>query len=264
MSLFKGAFQTRDFFLLTLDALRFDVARDALARGELPNLASVLPKGFEARHTPASFTFPAHQAFFAGFFPTPIAPGRHVRPLALRFAGSKTLGPGTLRLEGPDLVTALREAGYFTLCIGGTTFFNPASPLGCVLPELFDESHWTKQMGVGSRHASRHQLTLAARRLRQMPTEQRVFLFMNLSATHPPTKIFVPGATEESPETQAAALRDLDRHLPQLFHAMRERGGAVGIICSDHGTCFGDDGFTGHRLAHPAVWTVPYAETWIE
>ena len=264
MSLFKAAFRERDFFLLTLDALRFDVARDSFTRGDLPNFASILPHGFEARHTPASFTFPAHQAFFAGFFPTPAAPGRHVRPMALRGAGSKTLGRETLLLRGPDLVTALREAGYFAICIGGTTFYNPASPLGRVLPGLFDESHWAKQMGVGSRHASRLQLGLATRRLADIATDQRVFLFLNLAATHPPTTIFVPGASEESPATQAAALRDLDRHLPPLLEAMRARGGAVGIVCSDHGTCFGDDGFTGHRLAHPAVWTVPYAETIIE
>jgi hypothetical protein len=32
------------------------------------------------------------------------------------------------------------------------------------------------------------------------------------------------------------------------------------VICSDHGTAYGEDGFAGHRLAHPVVWTVPYAE----
>ena len=32
------------------------------------------------------------------------------------------------------------------------------------------------------------------------------------------------------------------------------------VICSDHGTAYGEDGYTGHRLAHPVVWEVPYAE----
>ena len=32
------------------------------------------------------------------------------------------------------------------------------------------------------------------------------------------------------------------------------------IVCSDHGTLYGEDGFTGHRIGHPAVWTVPYAD----
>ena len=32
------------------------------------------------------------------------------------------------------------------------------------------------------------------------------------------------------------------------------------IICSDHGTLYGEDGYVGHRIAHPIVTTVPYAE----
>ena len=61
-------------------------------------------------------------------------------------------------------------------------------------------------------------------------------------------------------ETHAAALRYVDSALPPLFEAQRRRGPALCIICSDHGTLYGEDGFTGHRLAHPNVWQVPYAE----
>ena len=32
------------------------------------------------------------------------------------------------------------------------------------------------------------------------------------------------------------------------------------ILCSDHGTLYGEDGYVGHRVAHPIVTTVPYAE----
>ena len=260
---FQEAFGKRDFLLLTLDALRYDVARDTLAAGRLPNLGALLPNGFEPRHTPATFTFAAHQAFFAGFFPTPISPGPHLRPLALRFAGSRTTGPDTLLLEGSSLMAAYQQAGYRTICLGGTGFFNPGSPLGAVLPSLFEESHYSRETSVVSPLASRNQFRIARERLQSLPKEQRVFLFINAAATHPPTKMFLKGATRESCETQAAALVDLDRHLPVLLDALRARGGAVGIICSDHGTCFGedgDDGYIGHRLAHPQVWTVPYAE----
>ena len=31
-------------------------------------------------------------------------------------------------------------------------------------------------------------------------------------------------------------------------------------MCSDHGTAYGEEGYYGHRVAHPVVWTVPYAE----
>lgn len=257
---FKAAFGQRDFLFVTLDALRYDVARDTLASGDAPNLAALVGGAFECRHSPATFTLAAHQAFFAGFLPTPVGPGPHMRPVALRFGGSRTTSKDTLVLGGDNVVRAFAEAGYHTVCIGGTNFFNPSSPIGAVLPQMFAESHWTREMGVTSPHASRLQLGLAAERLRAIPTSQRVFMFVNAAATHPPTRMFMPGSAGESTQTQAAALRDLDKHLPPLLDALRERGGAVGIVCSDHGTCFGDDGLTGHRLAHPAVWNVPYAE----
>src|SRR5262245_5236425 len=57
---------------VTLDCLRLDVARRALADGRTPNLAGVLPPHrWEPRETPGTFTLPAHQAFFHGFLPTP-------------------------------------------------------------------------------------------------------------------------------------------------------------------------------------------------
>ena len=45
-----------------------------------------------------------------------------------------------------------------------------------------------------------------------------------------------------------------------LFAALQRRGPTLAILCSDHGTTYGEDGYTGHRLAHPVVWSVPYAE----
>ena len=37
-------------------------------------------------------------------------------------------------------------------------------------------------------------------------------------------------------------------------------GWVFAIACSDHGTLYGEDGYVGHRVAHPIVSTVPYAE----
>ena len=107
-------------------------------------------------------------------------------------------------------------------------------------------------------------MTLAVERLAALPTTQRAFLFINVSALHRPNLVYLPGATRESVDSQAAALAYVDSQLPPLFAALRARGGCLAIICSDHGTAYGEDGFTGHRLAHPTVWTVPYAELVIE
>src|SRR4051794_612316 len=93
---------THDILLLTLDTLRHDVARDCLRAGRTPNLAALLPGGaWEERHTPGSFPFAAHAAFFAGFLPTPARPGRHPRLFAVRFDGSETTAERTCVFDAP-------------------------------------------------------------------------------------------------------------------------------------------------------------------
>lgn len=252
---------SHDLLLLVFDTLRFDVAVDLLARGKTPNLAKLLPAGgWERRHSPGSFTFAAHQAFFAGFLPTPARPGRHPRPFALRFQGSETTAPQTCVFDAPDIVTGLRARGYRTVCIGGVGFFNKQNPLGCVLPGLFDESHWRPDLGVTDPRSTEHQVALAQEILHRVDPGQRVFLFINLSALHQPNRFYLPGASEDSLTSHAAALEYVDRHLPPLFEALQRRAPSFCILCSDHGTAYGEDGFTGHRVAHPVVWTVPYAE----
>src|SRR5687768_9665761 len=116
---------THDVLLVTLDTLRYDVAREALEAGSTPYLAAVLPGGaWELRYTPGTFTYAAHHAFFAGFLPTPACPGPHSRLFAARFAGSETTTEQTCVLDAPDIVTGLARLGYHTACIGGVGFFN--------------------------------------------------------------------------------------------------------------------------------------------
>src|SRR5512135_1603908 len=94
---------THDLLFVVLDTLRYDVATRLLDEGRTPNLAARLPGGkWELRHSPGSFTYAAHQAFFAGFLPTPARPGRHPRLFALAFEGSETTAKGTCVLDGPD------------------------------------------------------------------------------------------------------------------------------------------------------------------
>lgn len=250
-----------DVLFVTLDTLRYDVARDALQAGLTPNLANVLPSGmWEERHTPASFTYAAHHAFFAGFLPTPPAPGNHPRLFAARFEGSETITEQTCVFDAPDIVSGFSRRGYHTICIGGVGFFNKQNPLGSVLPNLFCESHWSPALGVTDARSTENQVRLALEILTRVPDERRVFLFVNVSAIHQPNSIFLPGADRDSVASQSAALSFVDSHLPPLFCALQRRGPVLVVICSDHGTAYGEDGFNGHRLAHSVVWTVPYAE----
>ncbi len=252
---------THDVLFVTLDALRYDVARDALARGATPHLATHLPSGrWEERHTPGNFTYAAHQAFFAGFLPTPIGPDPQPRLFAARFAGSETTGPETAVFDAADIVSGLAGEGYHTVCIGGVGFFSRLTPLGSVLPGLFAESHWSPELGVTDPHSTEHQVALAEQVLERLPRDRRLFLFLNVAAIHQPSCIYLPGRERDDLETHAAALAYVDRHLPRLFAAFQRRAPTLVILCSDHGTAYGEDGYWGHRVSHPVVWTVPYAE----
>ena len=247
-----------DILFVTLDTLRHDVAAELAAAGRTPTLAQVLPGGvWERRHTPATFTYAAHHAFFAGFLPTPVEPGPHPRLFAARFPGSESTAAGTWVFDAPDVVTALASAGYHTVCVGGVGFFNRRSPLGSVLPGLFAESHWTPELGVTDPASFEHQLEVVDKVDHPGP----LFLFVNVSALHQPNRHYLPGATEDSRASHAAALEYVDRHIGRLFAFATARGRPCLVIaCSDHGTAYGEDGLTGHRVAHDVVWTVPYAE----
>jgi hypothetical protein len=250
-----------NFLWLTFDCLRHDVARHALEHGLTPHLARALPPdGWQARETPGTFTLAAHQAFFHGFLPTPPGPGPHPRPLAVDFEGSLTTVPHTRVFAGASsIIDGFRRAGYRTFCVGGVGFFNKRNALGRVLPGHFAESVWDPQLGVTGRDPARRQVAAAADWLAGVAAQERLLLFINVSATHPPHAHYLPGAAEDSPASQAAALAAVDAALPPLFDALRARGPCFCLLMADHGDAYGDDGRWGHRIAHPAVTTVPYA-----
>lgn len=255
------AIGTADLLLITFDALRLDVAEQALRGGQTPFLAGLIQNRWEPRHTPGSFTYAAHMAFFAGFWPTPVSPGPHPRPFALRFAGSRSTDRNTCVMDADNIVSGLKELGYHTVCVGGVGYFNKLNPLGNVMPSLFDESHWRPGFAVSELHSSREQVRQAVTSIEATPIGRPLFVFLNLSALHPPTHMYVTGARTDSVATQAAALAYVDQQLPPLFDALRQRGrGGIAYLMSDHGTLFGEDGYSGHRVGHPTVWTVPYAE----
>ncbi len=253
--------RSHDILMLVLDTLRFDVATAEWREGRTPVLARLLPQGWEERHSPGSFTLAAHQAFFAGFLPTPARPGEAPpRLFGARFMGSETMGQGTKIFDAPDIITGFRAEGWRTICIGGVGFFNRKDPLGRVLPGLFECAYWETRFGVTEPDSSRHQFELAAELLAG-ETDRPTFLFINVSALHQPNCHYLPGAETDSVASHAAALRYVDGQLPVLLVALaRKRRPTFCLLLSDHGTAYGEDGWRGHRLAHPVVWTVPYAE----
>ena len=255
-----------DVILITLDSLRFDAAENTFAQGKLPVLSRWLPRsGFERRHSPASFTYAAHHAFLAGFLPTSVRPsplGRaHPRLFALAFPGSESSTENTyIFSQGGSLPEAFSELGYRSICIGGVGFFNKRNPLGSVLPNMFQESYWREEFGVTSKDSTDAQVALASTLLARC--EQRIFMLLNISAIHQPNSHYLPdvlAGRKDDLASHEAALCYVDQALAPLLDALAKRGPAFVIICSDHGTAYGEDGYFGHRHAHPVVMDVPYA-----
>ena len=180
-------------------------------------------------------------------------PGPHERLLALRFPGSETIGPGTTVLDGPDIVRGFALQGYRTICIGGTGFFNPSTPLGAELPGRFHEAHWDPSFGVTEPRSTENQVRCALER--KAAHAGPVFLFLNVSALHQPNCSYLQQATDNL-HSHRAALRYVDGALEPLLTAFAD---ATLLVMADHGTLYGEDGYTGHRVAHPLVTTVPFA-----
>ena len=250
---------SHDIVLITLDTLRYDVAQQQLNKGHLPNIAKHIDS-WELRHSPGSFTYSAHQAIFAGFFPTPSDNPHAERLMALEFPGSETISENTVVFNAANIVAGLQSCGYHSLCVGGVGFFNKQTPLGRVIPDWFHESYWSKELGVTEPCSTENQIQLALQRISLLDESQRMFLFINVSAIHQPNCYYLENHTEDNLASHAAALRYVDAQLEPLFKTLSGRADTLYLLCSDHGTLYGESGFTGHRLAHEHVWNVPYGE----
>lgn len=250
-----------DIIFITLDTLRYDVAQKLWQENQLPNFNKWLPSsGWEKRHSPGSFTFAAHQSFFAGFLPTKIQK-KQPRLFASQFMGSETTAASTFVFEADNLVHGLHSVEYKTVCIGGVGFFNKQTALSRVFPAMFEESYWEEKFGVTEKESTYFQLTKAKSILAETPN--KLFLFINISALHQPNYFYNNNNTnkEDNLESHAAALKYVDSQLPILMDALEKRKRKSFVICcADHGTTYGEDGYFGHRLAHPNVWDVPYVD----
>jgi len=262
---FNQLIGNHDILFIVLDTLRYDVSCTALSCNLTPVMANYLAeKKWEKCHSPATFTYPAHHAFFAGFLPTLISPTLHPRLFAAEFIGSETTSETTWRFKQATVIEALAAQGYHTSCIGGVGFFNKKNAIGSVFPNLFAESHWLPSTGVACKESTENQVNIALTSLQQLPAQQRLFSFINISALHQPNYFYLESAKEkdkkqDSIESQIAALAYVDTQLERLFSAMQQRAPTFCILCSDHGTCYGEDGYYGHKVAHEVVLTVPYA-----
>ena len=180
------------------------------------------------------------------FYPTAIGLRRKIPKGAYAFSGS-------------TIMEGLAIDGYQTWCVGGVSFFDKRSDMGKVFPGYFQYSDWNPSFGCKVKDSTKNQVDFLLKKIGQAEPQRRIFLYLNVDAIHYPNYFYLDGNREDGYESHRAALRYADQELGRLFEGWkRQRGGAFVICCSDHGTCYGEDGCQFHGVNHPVVNTIPY------
>ena len=250
-----------DILLVCLDTLRYDVAAKEEAQGTTPVLNRY--GSWKKCQAPGNFTWPSHHAMFAGFLPADYGAKNLADREMLFFPKQIGMGKkaprGAYGFSGGTIMEGLEKEGYDTWCIGGVSFFDKRSDLGKVFPGYFRKSYWNPSFGCGVKDSTKNQVDFILKKLDGADPEQNIFMYLNVDAIHYPNYFYLEGSSYDTAASHGAALRYVDGELGRLFDRWKEkRGEAFVICCSDHGTCYGEDGCQFHGINHPIVNTVPY------
>ena len=158
------------------------------------------------------------------------------------------------------IALAVKEKdNYETWCVGGVAFFDKRSDMGKVFPGFFQKSYWNPSFSCPVKESTKNQVDFLLKKIEAADREKRIFLYLNVDAIHYPNYFYLEGAVHDGLDSHAAALRYVDGELGRLFEGWKKkRGDTFVICCSDHGTCYGEDGCQFHGINHPAVNTIPY------
>ncbi len=249
-----------DILFVCLDTLRYDVAVEEEEAGTTPVLNAY--GRWEKCQAPGNFTLPSHHAMFAGFLPSRFDAKSVADRELLFFPASIGLGKkgpkGAYSFSGATIMEGLEQEGYETWCVGGVAFFDKRTDLGRVFPGYFQKSFWRPSFACPVKDSTKNQVDFILRKIEHAEAEH-IFLYLNVDAIHYPNYFYLEGASSDSLASHGAALRYVDGELGQLFAGWKERRGSTFVICcSDHGTCYGEDGCQFHGINHPVVNTVPY------
>ena len=256
----------KDILFLCLDTLRYDAAMQEEEAGNTPVLNRY--GSWEKRQAPGNFTYPSHHAMFAGFLPCPFGAKSLADREMLFFPRQIGMGgktpEGAFAFSGSTIMEGLEKEGYDTWCVGGVAFFDKRTELGRVFPGYFEKSYWNPSFACPVKGSTANQVDFILKRIAGAEPGRRIFLYLNVDAIHYPNYFYLDGAADDSLESHRAALRYVDGQLGRLFEGWKQlRGGGFVICCSDHGTCYGEDGCQFHGINHPAVNTVPYKHFFI-
>ncbi len=256
----------QDILLICLDTLRYDAAVMEEEAGGTPVLNGY--GAWEKRQAPGNFTYPSHHAMFAGFLPCRFDAKSIADREMLFFPRQIGMGNkvprGAFGFSGSTIMEGLEREGYDTWCVGGVSFFDCRSDLGKVFPGYFKKSYWKPSFACPVKESTKNQVDFLLRKLSEAEKEKRIFLYLNVDAIHYPNYFYLDGARQDSLESHRAALRYVDKELGRLLEGWGEqRGKSFVICCSDHGTCYGEDGCQFHGINHPKVNEIPYKHFFI-
>lgn len=183
-----------------IDSLRYDVAFEEQQNQGTPVLNEF--GGWRKCFAPGNFTYPSHQAMFAGFFPVDEGISDMKEREKLFF--SEDIGMGrkapenAYTFQGSNWVEGLEREGYDTYCIGGVSFFDKRTDIGKVMPSYFKNSYWNPSFGCKVKESAEHQVDFAIQKLAQIPDGQLVMMYLNISALHYPNYFYIPEAKRDS------------------------------------------------------------------
>lgn len=271
--------ESHNILFICIDSLRFDVASEEEASGGTPVLNRY--GRWRKCSAPGNFTYPSHQAMFAGFLPIDCEINEMKKRETLFF--SEDIGMGRKAPEGaflfsrPTWIEELADKGYETYCIGGLSFFDKRTELGKVLPSVFQHSYWNPSFSCKVKDSAKNQVDFALKKISEYNisrknADSKIMMYINISAIHYPNYFYANCIADciadcgkrDSKEAHRMALRYVDSQLLRLFNGFADIGDTFVICCSDHGTCYGEDGVWYHGVNHPIVNTVPYKHFIIE
>jgi hypothetical protein len=268
---------------ITLDSCRWDTYKLA----KTPNLDRI-GKAKPAQ-THASFTLPAHHAFFAGHIPSTgkdedfySRSGAYLWRLNGATPNKKKIG---VFLKGDSVIDGYRKKGHKIKGFAGVSIFSKEN---ASLRKYFKKSEFAHYGLFSYHHPRTSRKTSPLFNLKDivsfMKKSKSWFVFINEGATHSPYNLKPMNKSAKSllrevapsfggvqtaaskksykqgkmlHKIQIETVEILDKQIGKLLDAAPKDKPILIIICADHGQMFGEHGKWGHFHNKKEVLTVP-------
>jgi len=290
MDIFKKL-NDKNVIFITLDSCRFDTAE----RAKIPTLKSigVLRKAY----THATYTVPAHTAFFAGHLPNvfdnPQFPyySESVSQLWRIKTGKGKDREAGIVFKEQDVLEGYRKIGFYVLGAGGVSQFSDGSFLRNFFGnEFLYFGQKLDEEPLQSRNKESFPLNNIEEIVKKIINKEKWFLFINCPETHYPydigdgipknivdffPKLFRSLNLRENDEAekissdicfelhnmQIKALEHIDGQIKNLINTIPRNKDVLVVICGDHGENFGEifkgKKRFGHLIPSMEVMEVP-------